>query len=217
MAESGAGTTVVDSSAVRLLESKVNDLERDNKKYRDKLRDKTTELDELKKKVPAEGSVVLNAEDAKAWKGYQELGKLEDLKKTVTERDELKEKVAQQEHQTAAAEAATAAGYNVKALLKLPGTDKLKFEVKKEKVDNQDVDIAYVTDTAKQGATPQKLSDWIDANHAEMKPALAADAAEGERRSGDRRYVAQRSTGDAAKPDNTEKIEQRQRAEIGTF
>lgn len=180
MAEGTAATTVIDRSGEQPLRTKISELETDNLKYRRQLKSYKAlgTVDEIKQKLPAADAIVITADRAKALEAYEKLGKPEDLAKTVTERDELKGKVAAQEHEESAAAAATAAAYNVKALLKLPGADKLKFEVKKEKVDGEDVEVAYVTDTAKQGSTPQKLTEWVEANHSEFQTALAADAAD---------------------------------------
>src|SRR5690349_9679447 len=66
---------------------KVGDLESDNHKQRDEIRD-------LKAKLPKEGEAVLPKEKADALSAYEALGKPEDLKTVVTERDELRTKDA---------------------------------------------------------------------------------------------------------------------------
>lgn len=172
------------------IRSKRSDLEEDNAKYREKLRLKERELEDAKKPLP-EGSVVINAEEAKTLAAYKALGKPEDLKKLGEDKVALEKKVAASEQQEAAEAAAAAAGFRPEVLRKLPGAAELKFEVRKEKVDGEDAEIAYVTE-AKQGAIPQKLTDYVEATWREFLPALTAEDEEG-----DKEEVAPRS------PDNT--------------
>lgn len=70
--------------ALRLAE-KLADAQNDTFSLREKNRRLREETAALRGRVPADGSVVLSAEDAAAWKAYQELGKAEDLKKRLTD------------------------------------------------------------------------------------------------------------------------------------
>lgn len=161
---------------------KRSDLETDNSKQRDKIREAhgetdrvTTELRDARKTVP-DGGQVLTADDAKAFKAYQELGKPDDLKKTVEQKAELEAKVSRSEWAKTAADAADAHEWKPEVLQKLPGAEKLRFEVKEETVDGEKVKVAYVT-TDQQGATPQKLADYAAANWKEFLPALESEDA----------------------------------------
>lgn len=64
--------------AIRMAE-RLSQLENDNYKLREKNREVRTEADGYKAKLPGEGSVILTAEQAKAWEVYQKLGKPEDV------------------------------------------------------------------------------------------------------------------------------------------
>jgi hypothetical protein len=177
----GGAATVVDSSAQKLLQGKVNDLERDNRKFRERLREyralgTAEEIKAKLEKVPADGTVAVSADDAKALKAYQELGKPEELKTKIELGVKATMDLAERDRRESALAACRAAGINPEALLKLPGADKLKFEVKKEKVDGKDVDVAYVTDTAVQGAAPKKLTEHVEATWPEFQSALQAEA-----------------------------------------
>jgi hypothetical protein len=65
----GAGAAE-NGKLVAHLEKKVRELETDNKKYRDKLREKAAEMEAAK---PAAGTVVLTADDAKRWDAMKKL------------------------------------------------------------------------------------------------------------------------------------------------
>ena len=185
---------------------KRTDLVSDNGKQRDKLRDAhaetdrlNTELREARKKVP-DGGQVLTADEAKAFKTYQELGKPEDLKTEIQAKKDLESKVANRDRMDRIGEVAEVVGYKADVLGELPGAEKLKFELREETVDGEKVQVAYVT-TEDQGATPQKLEDYVDANWKAFIPALEAEAAEEHERGSaeQRRMVRQTARGKPTK------------------
>lgn len=180
--QGGGDSAAAVASAVKTIltstdsERRVRRLLKDNQKQRDEIRDLKVQVKDLEKVKPQEGTVVLTAEEAKQWTAFKELGKPEDVKAKLEKLPELEQKVQAREHADAVTKACEMAGLNATAMLKLPGVSDLKFEVKKEKVDGKDVDVAYVTE-AKQGATPKKLTDHVEAAWPEFLPALKADAA----------------------------------------
>lgn len=178
---SGSSSTEIEATVERLLNSKgdrqaVAELLKDNFKQRDEIRGYLAQIDEVKSKVPAEGTMVLTAEQAKDWTAYQELGKPEDLKAKVEKVSTLEADLAKRDREAAIASAAEAAGYKASVLAKLPGTEALKFELREEEVDGEKKKIAYVTGSG-DGATPQKLSDYAEREWADFVPALTAEAA----------------------------------------
>ncbi|HSW29287.1 MAG TPA: hypothetical protein VLH75_07295 [Longimicrobiales bacterium] len=151
-------------AALRVLYGENYELRDDRRKLREQL--------EGCQPVPT-GGLVLDAAQAAAWKKYEALGKPEDLQAAVTERDELKAKTAKAERDRLAQAAAKACGFKPDVLLKMPGAEKLRFEVREEAVDGEKAEVAYVI-TDQQGATPQKLSEYAEANWKEFLPALEA-------------------------------------------
>lgn len=180
----GGGKDVdVEATVRRLLSEKgsseaVSELLRDNFKQREELRDLKREL---KGKVP-EGGLVLDATQAAAWKQYQELGKPEDLKKSIETKVELEAKEKRRERAEQIAEAADAHGFRPEVLVRLVGDEELRIDLKEEVVEGEKVKVAYVT-PAGDGATPMKLDDYADQKWKEFMPALTAEAADGEDRS----------------------------------
>lgn len=196
----GRGGPDIEATVRKILGEKdanqaVGELLKDNFKQREKIRDLERDLES--NRVP-EGGLALTADEAKAWAAYQELGKPEELQSGLKERDDLKEKVELHERKERVAEAASAASLNPEVLLKLPGSEKLRFEVKTEKVDGEDVPVAYVTE-AEDGATPQKLTDYVDETWPEFKPALQAEEQEEKGGGGGTSFPPQRSKGASTK------------------
>lgn len=195
----GGSRAEIEATVRRLLSEKganeaVFELLKDNFQQREELRTLKASSEGMQK-VP-QGGIVLDATQAAAWKQYQELGKPEDLKKAVEEKATLETEVSKTKWERGADAVAEAHGFQADVLKKLPGADKLRFEVREELVDGEKSKVGYVT-TDQQGATPQRVTDYADANWKEFMPALQAEAAEGGE--GDdqeaRRMVPQRPRG----------------------
>lgn len=69
----------------------IDDLERERYQQREKAREDKARIETLEKAAPAEGTVVLTAEQAKDWEAYTKLGKAKDLETLKTENDTLKQ------------------------------------------------------------------------------------------------------------------------------
>lgn len=154
---------------------KVSGLETDNKKQRDEIRD-------LKAAAPPEGAVVLTGDEAKAYPTLKELGKPEVIQAKLTKAEETEGELAAMKRSRTVREAADAHGYKPSVLEKLPGADKLSFEVKTEKVKDEkgeetEAKVAYVT-PPEEGAEPVRLTDHAEAAWKDFLPALQAEAAE---------------------------------------
>ncbi len=84
---------------VKDLERKRDDLEKDNAKQRDELREARGERDaasakasDLEKKLPSEASITLSKADQERWQQYQALGKLDEVTTKVKGYDGLEAK-----------------------------------------------------------------------------------------------------------------------------
>lgn len=146
--------------------SKLAKMEKDNQKQRDEIR----ERDEKLKAVPAEGSKVLTADEAKEWEAVQALAlKPADIKKAVEERDALKTKVATRERDDGLAKAVATEEWmpeSTKVLARLLG--ETPFETKDEEVEvtrggvkvKEKQTVGYVIE----GGKHVRLSEWAKAN-----------------------------------------------------
>lgn len=170
---------------------KIGDLEGDNHKQRDEIRD-------LKEKQLKDGEVALPKEKAEVLTSYEALGKPEDLQKVVTERDELQQKDQQRTREDAFRAAVKAAGWpedTVATLLDMRSLDGAAVEVKREKNEKgEDAEVPYVK-LAGEGQQPQKLTEFA-ANTPQLK-GLKTEAAKNEE-SGGRSYTRQAGTGTSA-------------------
>lgn len=161
---------------------------RDAKKARDsrnqwKTRAETAEGELATLKKP--GSKVLAGDDLKEYEAFVELKvKVKDIKDGLTERDELKKKVADNEFATSATKAAKLVKYKQPTvLLEQLNSRELDLTFRKDKQKNDagdeiEVEIPYVKKRGDDKAQPTKLTDFFDRD--EMKPyKLALMASDG--------------------------------------
>ena len=126
---------------------------------------------ELRKKVPAEGALVLTQEQAAAWQAYQGLGKPEEVQAALGERDTLKEQVTRATREQTFRAAATAHGYNPDALAKfLAGRGVTLTETQA----TQDGKAVTLYSVQGDGDTTEPLPAWLEAHEAWALPALTA-------------------------------------------
>lgn len=154
-------TSELNSKTVADLASKVAALEFD-------LKAKRTELDAVKGQLPPEGSVVLSKADAERWASYSALGKPDDLKAAMTERDAFKTDLSGRDRRDSNRSAADAAGYRPGVLEKLLPADAIT-SVRDVQVDGKAVRTAFV----KIGDSERPLSEWASTEHADFMPSLA--------------------------------------------
>jgi hypothetical protein len=135
----------------------------ENYDYRDKLRD-------LKAKLPADGSVVLAGDDAKAYARYKALGDPKDLEKAVTERDHFREEADGFRREKLHGEAAKLHGFKSSVLSRLVTTDGLELVILdgKDKV-GKPAKSAHVKG---EGDKTTPLADYAKANWGDFLPAL---------------------------------------------
>jgi hypothetical protein len=94
-----------------------------------------TELRDLQRQVPAQGAVVLTAEQAQAWTAYQQLGAPGDVQTAIQQGKTLKRDLELRD-------VASAANYSIDVLRTLAG--ELAFEVRDEQKDGKSVKAVYV-------------------------------------------------------------------------
>ena len=132
------------------------------------LRTVRQERDALKAALPPEGSVMLARQDAEKWAAYQALGKVDDLKTAVTERDSFRSDLSGRDRRDLNRTAADAAGYRPGVLEKLLPADAVT-SVRDVQVDGRPVKTAFVTIAG----TERPLSEWATSEHADFMPSLA--------------------------------------------
>lgn len=153
--------------AIRMAD-RVAELERENYRYREQKRDLTTEMTTLKGKQVPEGAVVLTGADVTAYEAYAALGKPDEVKARLTERDTLAAEVAATKREKSLAEVAEAAGWNP-APLKRIGADR-EYELRDATADGKAVKVPYIKD----GDTFKPLAEYAASEWSDVLPALQA-------------------------------------------
>lgn len=155
----------LNSKTVADLAGKVAALEFDLKAVR-------TDRDALRTQLPPEGSVILKGAEKDRWEAYSALGKPEDLKAALADRDTLTADKAKRDRTDSIRNAAEASGYKASVLERLAPAG-VTFTVRDETKDGQTVKVAYAKDG--EGAeTP--LTDFVTKDFADFLPALTATA-----------------------------------------
>lgn len=172
------------------VERKIRDLEKDNRKQREEIREASEKL----KGLPKETEVVVPKEKAELLERYEKLGKVEDLEKASGELETLRQKDAQRTREDAMRAAAQVYGYDFDVLKDLPGAAAGTFEVKKEKDGDREVEVAYFTPGEKD-AKPVKLTEHVDSAWGKFKPALEANADQDRRGGGSTERAFARQSG----------------------
>src|SRR5690606_7778893 len=125
--EGNGGGAADNSKLVAHLEKKNADLERDNKKYRDRLRGMQ---DELKAAKPAEGAVVLSGDEAKRWTAFSKIeGDPADIAKRLDAGKAAEVKLAALTERERDREAAEAIGWKPNVLSDLRASKKIALEM----------------------------------------------------------------------------------------
>lgn len=141
-------------------------LQDENYKLREKNRTLKTDLDGANAKAPAEGSVVLSKADAERWKAYQELGKHEELKAALSERDTLKAEVATVKRDELLRSVAETEGWNPAVLKRLAGD--MGFEIVETKDDKGETHkgalilVKNGENVEKKSASEYAAAEWKD-------------------------------------------------------
>lgn len=135
-----------------------------NTLYRQRVKNRalTDERDALRAKVPADGAVLMTAEDAAALESYRTLGTPDALKSTQDAAQQAQAKLAGLERERTAQAAASAHEWKPSVLAKLPSLQGKDIEAR-----DADGAPAYFVE-----GTP--LLDYVTAHDAEFLPALQA-------------------------------------------
>lgn len=159
-------------------EDKLVQLHLDNHDLRAKLREA-----EGRTAVP-DGGKVLTAEESKAWEEYQAMGKPEEVKAKVEERDTLRQEVDQRKEQDRAAEAARLAGFKPTVLADLIQAKGLEMELKDTTVtedgNTKTVKVPHVRPKGQESTAFSPLQEYVQTNLADYLPALQANEAGGQ-------------------------------------
>ena len=165
---------------------KIKDLERDNKKQRDEIR-------EMTEKVPKDGEVVVKKEDADNLTAYKELGEAKEIKDKLEAGEKAKTSLQNRETRDAAATFAKAAGLDdatVDTIVAIPAFEGAKFEVRKVKKDDEETEVAYVT-LKGDGEKAMSFEDAAD----KVTALKGLKTAEPEKKGGGKEFVQQTPSG----------------------
>lgn len=144
----------------------VMQLMQENFKHRSK-------VDELEAQLPAPGSLVLTADQAREWEGYRSVGTVSDVRKYRTDSETFAQKTLREEQDARLIAAADAAGIpesHRKIFLKLADRD-AEYIVKEEKGKDGEVSRKVFV---KKGDAEQPFEE----HHRDELPALAPEARE---------------------------------------
>ena len=158
------GTTVDEQGLMRLLEKHAETLT-DNHRLRDQRRALKQQLADATGKVPADGTRVLTADEAKAYDAYLALGKPDALKQAIDANGAASAELATLKRERTLAKAADAAGYKASVLTTLAGD--LDIQVRPVK-DGKPL-VVVVKD-----GTETALADYAQAEWTDFLPALTA-------------------------------------------
>ncbi len=149
----------------------INQLLTENFKLREDKRELKKQIEEAEKGKPAEGSVVLSKADGEKWKEYQALGKPDEVKAAIGERDTLKGEVATAKRDQSLREVAEVEGWNYAVLKRLAG--ELNLEIA-EGTDDKGAAKKFANVVLKNGErTETKLaSEYADKEWKEFLPSL---------------------------------------------
>ncbi|HEU5099212.1 MAG TPA: hypothetical protein VFU22_09340, partial [Roseiflexaceae bacterium] len=129
---------------------------------------------QLRGQLPGQGAVVLTPEQATQWQAYVQLGAPDALTSQLKERETFQGQLQGFQREKLLGEVASVAGYKASVLGKLPGADKLGFEIRESTVDGKPVKSVVVKDGDKE--TP--LADYAKSTWADFLPALQAGQAQ---------------------------------------
>jgi hypothetical protein len=106
----------------------VAELYRDNYDLREKNRTLKSEKEAAEKKIPAEGSVVLSADEAKVFEAYSQLGTPDQLKKSIEEAKTSKDELGKLKRSQILRDVADIEGMNPSVLSRLASDMELEIE-----------------------------------------------------------------------------------------
>jgi hypothetical protein len=106
--------------AIRIAE-KLADVQSDNHRLREERRNLKQQLTEAQGKAPADGAVILTADESKVYAAYTALGKPDALKQALETKGTAEQELTALKREKALAKAAEAAGFSATVLTTLAG------------------------------------------------------------------------------------------------
>ena len=187
--------TQYNGDAARMAE-RLADVLNDNFKGREKNRTLEAENERLKANQKPEGAVVLTGDDVKAYEAYTALGKPDEIKAKLGERDTFEGELTGLKRDATLRDVAQEAGFAFPVLKRL-GADR-EYEIRDEQRDGKPVKRPYIKD----GDTFKPLDEYAaqDAEWAPFLPSLRpTEAATGTTA---RSYPTQAPAGSGTAPSN---------------
>lgn len=152
---------------------------RENHELREERRTLRDEVQDLRKNAPKDGGLVLSKEEAEAWKQYTELGKPDEVKKGLEERESLKADVAQRERRDGIRSAASLVNFKPNVLIDLVENKGLHLETRDVDMEvegkTETVKVPFVRrvgDDGKPTGDAVKLTDYVQKELPDYMPAL---------------------------------------------
>lgn len=168
-----------------------------NARLEQALNDRTQEVGALKSQIPDTKQVSADAAELEGWRKAAEqsgIKKPEEIQSLVTERDDYKGREESRAKTDLRNQAAKAAGYDPDKFDALKDVDKWAYEVKTEKVDGKDIEVAYVVQKDDKGTETRKpLSEAVAAAFPALADSIKADGGQQQAR-----HVSQGSSGTSA-------------------
>lgn len=126
---------------------------------------------QLRGRVAPEGATVLTAEQAQQWAAYQQLGAPAELQTQLTAAQGATSELATLRREALLGQVEQASGYKGAVLSKLPGADKLTFDVRDVTVDGKAAKAVFVKDAE---GKEHPIDAYAQATWADFLPALKA-------------------------------------------
>jgi hypothetical protein len=156
---------------------KIDDLTRDNGRYRDRHREDQTKITELEGKLPKDGAVVLTKEQAADFEAYTKLGKPAEVSSAISDGAQAKAQLAARVKRDHVHEAAKVLGWQPSLAERIRGIDEGSITFKDEEIEQNGKKVAarvpYLT-PAGEKQTPVKLVDYVAKNDPDIVDLLPA-------------------------------------------
>jgi len=150
------------------------------------------EINRLRSQVPGEDAVILEGDEADAFRRYQELGDPDDLEQALQERDEFSDRLETLERREELQEAAEMHGWDSDVLSDI--AENRDLDIRVQGTDSEDEEPEAVVVSEEDGEeTTERLDEFVESNIPWAKRALDVQDG-GENGSGNGSYPAQRKS-----------------------
>lgn len=147
----------------------------DRESHRKVREQKDALIAELQAKIPGDGALVLQADEAEAWQAYRSLGTPDSLAVTMRNKDELQGELARLRKEQTLNEVAAATGWNLVALQDLDRTnpDPLEYTIQRG-------DDGKTAVLVKVGEEQKPLPEYVAEKRPALLPALQTEQGVGQ-------------------------------------